>query len=223
MDKKIGSLLYIEDDDEVRSNIADYFRVRTDTLYLAKDGLEGLELFKKYNPQVVITDIAMPKMNGIELAKYIRDISLDAQVVITTSFDDKEYLLEAVNLQLTSYIIKPLTIAKLDKVLNLCILQIPTSQDDNVYFSDSIYFDKIRQELIADNKEVTLTVKERLLLELLIKVYPSPTSYEVIYISLYEGFENKDAVKTLIKILRKKIGSSAIETIYGFGYKLKLK
>ncbi|MFT5835552.1 MAG: two-component system response regulator VanR [Sulfurimonas sp.] len=218
--KKINSLLYVEDDDEVRENIADYFYHNIKNVYLAKDGVEGLELFEKHRPQVVITDIAMPNLNGIKLSKKIRDISNDTQLIITTSFDDKEYLIEAVNLQLLNYVLKPLTITKLENILKMCESKIANIVDENKYFSSDTYFDVVKKELIKNQEIVTLTLKSRDLLELLIKNYPSPTSYEAVYLNLYNGIENKDAVKTLIKILRKKIFNTSIETIYAYGYKL---
>ena len=120
MNKKINSLLYIEDDLEVRENIAEYFQHNIENVYLAADGAEGFEIFEKYKPQVVISDIAMPKLNGIELLKKIRKISATTHFIITTSFDDHEYLLDAVNLQITNYILKPVSIIKLEKALKLC-------------------------------------------------------------------------------------------------------
>ncbi len=222
MYKKLTSLLYVEDDLEVRDNIAEYFEHKIENVYLAGDGVEGFELFKKYKPQIVISDISMPKMNGIELLKKIRKISSSTQFVITTSFEDQEYLLEAVNLQIINYILKPLSIIKLEQALKLCEDKMIDVPDNIKYFSKKIYFDTLKKELYHNKNLIPLTLKESKLLELLFKTFPSPLSYEQIYLHLYDNIEHKDAVKTLVKILRKKTLDASIETIYGYGYKLRL-
>lgn len=222
MFKKINSLLYVEDDDTVRDNISEYFKRNIQNVYIAKDGEEGLDLFNKYLPQVVITDIAMPKVNGIELLQEIRKLSTKTELIITSSFDDQEYLLDAVNLQLMNYILKPLTIVKLEKALKLCERKLPDTVETKIYFCNDIYFDSSKNELSNNSSEILLTVKERQLLELLLKINPAPLTYELIYYHLYDNIQSKDAVKTLIKILRKKVSDTFIETIYGYGYKLNL-
>ncbi len=218
--KKIKSLLYIEDNIEVRENIAEYFQHKIEHVYLAEDGDMGLKAFTKYNPEIVVSDISIPKINGIDVLKKIRRISPSTQFIITTSFDDKEYLIEAVNLQITNYILKPLTIVKLEKALKLCEDKMIEVPDNLKYFSKEYYFDIFKKELYRNKKQIMLTLKEREVLELLIKIHPSPLSYEQIYLHLYDNIQHKDAVKTLIKTLRKKIPSTSIETIYGYGYKL---
>jgi YesN/AraC family two-component response regulator len=204
MFNKIDSLLYIEDDDEIRENIAVYFKHRVTHLYTAKDGLEGLAIFQELTPQVIVTDIAMPKLNGIELLKKVRKLSSTTQLIITTSFENKEYLLEAVNLQLTNYLLKPLTIQKLDNALKICESNISVCKQEKIYFSQVIYFDMLKKELFNAHKSIPLTVKERKLLELFIQTHPAPISYELAFSRLYDGFENKDALKTLVKNVEKK-------------------
>ncbi len=81
-------------------------------LYTAIDGQEGLELYKKFEPEIVITDIEMPKLNGLEMAKKIRKHSLSTQIIIITAYKKPEYLLDAVNLQLVQYLIKPISLEK---------------------------------------------------------------------------------------------------------------
>ena len=220
--KKINSLLYIEDDLEVRENISEYFEHHIENVYLAKDGIEGLESFKKYSPQVVVSDISMPKLNGIELLKKIRTISSSTQFIITTSYDNQEYLIEAINLQITNYILKPLSITSLGKSLKLCEQMTIDPFESVEFFSKEIYFDKFKKELYKNKEIIPLTRKERELLELLLKTSPSPLSYEQIYLNLYDNIPSKDAVKTLVKMLRRKISYLSIKTMYGYGYKLFL-
>ena len=116
---KDASILYIEDDAITRKQLAKYFKSECRELYTAVDGQEGFELYQKHDPDIVITDIEMPKLNGLEMAKKIRKKSLSTQIIIITAYKKDEYLLQAVNLQLTQYLLKPISIEKITDALKL--------------------------------------------------------------------------------------------------------
>ena len=120
--KKVNnsSILYIEDDDITRENIAAYLQRQCKQLYIASNGEEGLELFKTHDPEIIITDIEMPKLNGLDMAKKIRKLSPTTQIIITTAYTSNEYLLQAVNLHLVQYIVKPISLPKLTSALKDC-------------------------------------------------------------------------------------------------------
>ncbi len=101
------SVLYVEDDKDIRQQIADFLCVRVGVLYTAFNGKVGLELYNKYRPDVVITDIKMPVMGGLELAKAIKKIEPDVPVIVTTGFNDQEYFLRAIDLGIDKYVLKP--------------------------------------------------------------------------------------------------------------------
>lgn len=78
-----------------------------DHLLVANNGFEGIELFKKFKPDIVISDIGMPGMNGIEMTTKIKEINPDSHVIFTTAFNDKNILLNAIELGVRDFIIKP--------------------------------------------------------------------------------------------------------------------
>ena len=91
------SVLYVEDDPNVSKQLSRFLRKAVGSVYVAANGQEGLESYKQYKPYVVITDIRMPILNGLELAKSIREIDQDVPIIVTTAFNEQEYFLKAID------------------------------------------------------------------------------------------------------------------------------
>lgn len=107
------SLLYVEDDDKTRELIGDFLRLRVKNLDLAKDGKEGLELYKLKKHDMIITDIKMPVMNGLEMGREIKKIDISVPFIITSAYNDTDLLLECINLGACQFILKPIVMDKL--------------------------------------------------------------------------------------------------------------
>ncbi len=115
--KKI-TILYVEDDTEIRESMSNIFNKLFKKIYMAEDGLVGLKLFKqlkddKQNIDIIISDINMPNMNGLDMLKEIRILDKRIPIVLTTAHAEKEYFLEAIQLGVMHYAIKPLIIKNL--------------------------------------------------------------------------------------------------------------
>jgi PAS domain S-box-containing protein len=110
--KKI-KVLYVEDDTNTREELAYFLENKVLELYIAKDGEEGLSLYKEKSPDLIITDIQMPKLDGISMSKSIKTYDANAKIIVVTAFNDSEYLFEAIKLNIDSYIPKPLNIKNL--------------------------------------------------------------------------------------------------------------
>ena len=125
MDKKIKknlqelNILYVEDEEGVRVPFSMMLKRFVKNLYVAENGEEGLEFFKKYPIDIIISDIKMPKMNGLEMAEKIREISHEIPIIFTTAFGDTAYLKEALEIGVDGYIIKPVNRNKLFNKLNI--------------------------------------------------------------------------------------------------------
>ncbi len=100
------SVLYVEDADIIRNAAAEMIRQKVKTLYLGKNGLEGLELFNEFNPDIVITDIGMPEMDGLEMSREIKRKSPETKIIITTAHDDSSFLLSSIEIGIDQYILK---------------------------------------------------------------------------------------------------------------------
>ncbi len=105
--KKNITILYVEDEDDVREGYARALSRVSKELFTASNGEEGLELYKEYHPDIVVTDIKMPVMDGIDMVKKIKDINEDAHIIFTSAHSESAYLLEAIVLQVDGYILKP--------------------------------------------------------------------------------------------------------------------
>ena len=114
MDNKIKTyldditILFVDDEDGVRSSYETLLGMWAKKSYSASNGQEGLEVFKKHKPDIVVTDIKMPVMSGLVMAKHIKEISPNTPIIITTAHQEPELLLDAVELHIDGYIVKPI-------------------------------------------------------------------------------------------------------------------
>jgi len=114
------SVMHVEDDTSVRESLMRFLKRRFDTIYTAQDGAEGLELYKENKPDIVITDIQMPVMDGIEMSEKIKEINPDALIIVTTAFNEKPYLERANKIGITEYLKKPVVKDDLMNALKKC-------------------------------------------------------------------------------------------------------
>ena len=115
------SLLYVEDDDETREGIAEALGMKVRELDLAKDGMEGLEIYKKKQNDIVMTDIKMPVMNGLDMSREIKKLNKKVPIIITTAYNDSELLIECIDIGVNQFIMKPIIIPKLINAIEKCI------------------------------------------------------------------------------------------------------
>lgn len=220
---KNSTILYIEDDDITRENISIFLKRKCKNLFVSSDGKEGLKFFEKYNPDIIITDIEMPNLDGLSMAKKIRKQSSSTQIIITSAYTSQEYLLEAVNLHLTKYIVKPISLLKLNDALSNCEIFLQDTILTKINFNKTSFYDTYTRELVKNNEIISLSKTERALLDLLIKNEPAPTSYEAIDSYVYEFASSKNAIKLLVRSLRNKIDKESITNVSGFGYNINIE
>lgn len=215
------TLLYIDDEPSIRENAVEYFNRYFETVLEAADGAEGFQLYDRLKPDIIITDIKMPKLNGLELARKIRKNDKKIPIIILTAFTETQYLLDAVELQLIKYIIKPMTEAKLIPALQLAMDSLSHQNSNIKKLTDDLTYDTFNKSLFFTNIPIKLTKYERNLLDILIRNAPRTLSYTEIenYIWTDEGM-NIDSLRTLIRSLRKKLGVDIIENISGLGYRI---
>ncbi len=114
------SILYVEDEPAIREGLLRFFQRRSGKIALAANGAEGFELFQTVKPDIVVTDIRMPVMDGLTMAKKIKEVSPDTPIIITTGHNDEEFLLKAIDVGVDKYIKKPVDFrALIDVIMHL--------------------------------------------------------------------------------------------------------
>ena len=118
------TILYAEDEKDLREVTHQILKGFTKKQYVAQNGQEGLELFKKYENEIdlIITDVNMPILNGLDMIKEIKKINLNIPIIVATAFSNKEYLLEAIDIGVDIYVLKPIDIAKLLQVMSQSLI-----------------------------------------------------------------------------------------------------
>jgi two-component system, response regulator YesN len=115
-------LLIVDDEIQIRTGLRDgldWSELGIDNVFAAADGLEAMEIFMEQTPEIVITDIRMPGMDGLELSKRIKDVSDIAQIIILSGYSDFDYAKKAIQLGVTDYELKPIKIKDLIKLVTL--------------------------------------------------------------------------------------------------------
>lgn len=216
------TVLYVEDDNEVRENISQSLSYFVKDVLSAANGDEAFSLYERYSPDIIITDIDMPGMNGLELAARVREQDSFIPIVVMTAYTTEDFLLDAVSLHLERYIVKPISLAKLKDSLLSCYQRLKELNRVAIEFSTGYRYNLTSNVMQDENKEaVTLQNKEKLLLELLIRNVNAITYYSEIEDEVWDSQElNKGSLKALVVKLRKKLGKDSIINENDLGYRL---
>jgi len=135
MKNKLSTILLVEDEPEVRIELKKFLQRYSREVVTASNGAEGLALFKTYKPNIVVSDIKMPKMNGIDMAKKIKKYSPSQIIIFTTAHSDSNYFLEAIEMQVDGYILKPVDLGLLKKKINDITKHIAAQRERKLYES----------------------------------------------------------------------------------------
>jgi len=223
------SLLYIEDDRDIQEIYLDVIQNYVTTVNVAYDGEEGYEVYLEKKPDIILLDINMPKLDGLSLAKKIRETDSTVKIIITTAYGEQENLLQAIELYLIKYILKPIDPELLKEALLKAIDEIVDTKEDtfldkNLFTLDAItIWNRETEKLYKKSAEIKLTKNERRLLHFLStnqhKVF---TFFEIFNHISHDDFDKEydvNQVRALVKLLRKKIPKESVINVYGEGYR----
>ena len=224
---KTISLLYIEDDSDIQEIYLDTIKDEVDTVHLASDGEEGYNSYLSLKPDIILLDINMPKLDGLSLAKKIRETDTDVKIIITTAYGEQDNLLQAIELYLVKLILKPIDPNALKEALikakNEIFIENKEIKENIFILNNDATWHFDSEKLYENNIEIKLTKNERRLLKLLStnknKVF---TFFEIFNHISHDDFDKEydaNQVRALVKLLRKKVPKESILNIYGEGYR----
>lgn len=216
-------ILYVEDESLIRKNGVEYLSFFSDFVYEAVDGLDGYEKYESIKPDIIICDIIMPKIDGLELIQRIRKRDKETKIIVATARLDTKFLLKAVELGLVKYITKPLEEEKILEALNEAISLMNENNSNIINLPNSIVYDTFNKRVFQNSIEINLTKKELMFLELCVKNRARVTSYSELENYVWNGYMSEDALRSVIKSLRKKLSKDTLINISGIGYKINIQ
>ncbi len=217
---KTLNVLLVEDEVRLSQLLKNAIGDEFFTFTIAHDGQEGLELFKKRSPDIIITDINMSKMSGLEMIKEIKAVDSSVPVIILSAYSETEKLLNAIDLGVVKYLIKPFDpdellayMASLEEHFGVREIQL----------RDAYIYNKAKKTLYKKSRYVALSKKEKLFLELLLEYYEKEiyvVSDAAIKESLWEDEVSDERLRTFIRRFRAKTSKELIKNIKAEGYQI---
>jgi two-component system cell cycle response regulator len=151
-ERKDISVLYVEDEQTTREAVVEILQRRVQKVFTARDGSEGLERFREHRPDLVVTDIRMPVMDGLRMARTIREESKGTLIIVTTAHSDTPYMLDAIDIGVDQYVVKPVSVEKLAGAVGKCAEIIWYRRAHKEYLAE-------REKLITDLQDALAKVK----------------------------------------------------------------
>jgi len=222
--KQMGhyTLLYVEDDLEIRTDISEFLRRYFKIVYEADSAEEGFELYTKHRPNILLLDINLKGMSGVELAIRIRQKDTDTRLLISTAYTNKEFMLQAIELGLTRYLVKPMTNDDLVKALTKCWQEI--EKHNRIDLGEGYLYDREMAVILKGNRTITLRHKEVEILEYFIENEGELLRYEQLENGIWrEELMSRDAIRSQIRNIRKKVEIDLFTNISGLGYRFNRK
>jgi len=219
------TLLYVEDDLELREQFVRILRPKFKDIYEASDGRETLEKYKESSPDMMLVDINIPKIDGLEVVETIRKSNKAIPIVILSAYSDQKKLLKAITLGLSEYLIKPVPYKKLLALFEEMALSCEKKIDEkNIILLQNDYsWQKEEKILLHRNETISLTKRERILLEFMTQQLNRVITFDSITNLIWEDKAYDVAYSSLshlLKRLKKKFPEELIENIYGEGYRI---
>ncbi len=226
MDFSKQNILIIEDDLETLELMIEIFESEFSTVYSAIDGYEAIEVFNQNKIDVILCDINIPKLDGLDTINKLRKIDYSVPIIIVSAYSDSNNLLRASNSNIQGYFTKPLTLDKIDNILNKIFYhQNHEFINKKLQINPSTILDLGNSQVIINNEVRKFTNKEFEFIKLLVQkkgsIVPYRTIEEIVWND--DKMMSSTSLRTLVKNIRKKLSCDAIENISKMGYRLLIE
>lgn len=222
MDKP--TILIVDDEERMRRVIADYLHIKNYRTVEAVDGVEAMEQFRTVRPALILLDVMMPRMNGWEVCRAVRQVDTVTPIILLTARSEETDELQGFELGADEYIAKPFSLKILLARIE-AVLRRNSGQPEADVTPSLLQVDRLAREVTVGGAPVALTYTEFELLEYLMTNKGLALSRDRILDNVWRYDYDGDArtVDTHIKKLRSKLGEAGemIKTIRGIGYKFE--
>jgi len=215
-------VLLVEDELKLSSLLKNAIGENFYKFHVANNGQEGLELFEKLRPDIIITDIMMPKKTGLEMAKEIKIIDANIPIIILSAFSDTEKFLDAIDVGVVKYFIKPFDP---DELLEYIKSLETLFSERLLHLSEGFVYNRAKKSLYKKQRYVLLTKKEKYFLGLLIENYDKGlfvVSDEKIKDALWKEEVSNERLRTFVRRFREKTAKNLIKNMKGEGYQIMI-
>ncbi len=222
------TLLYVEDDRELREQFMRVLKPKLKNVYEAADGEVALKKYEEYHPDMMLVDINLPKIDGLEVIKKVRVNDHDIKIVVLSAYSDQEKLFKAIKLGLCDYLIKPVPYKNLLALFEELAFKMKTKDEEKELLSlkNNYFWNNEKKILFYKNDMVPLSKREILLLDYMIEQVNFILTTDSIITLIWQNKDSvnhKQSLNHLFKRLRKKLPEELIENIYSEGYRITSK
>jgi len=210
----VTRILVVDDDESIRTTLAQHLRAEGFDIVDAGDGTEGTERFAATKPDLVLSDLAMPRADGFELIRRIRAMSETPIIVLSVRGGDADKV-RALDLGADDYVIKPFSAPELLARIRAQLRRSGIAAHSRLDFPD-LSVDIERRRVTQGTREVHLTPTEFGILELLARRAGRPVSFDEIVNAVWKGAPatSNDAVRVHVGALRRKLEPDASNPRY---------
>ena len=211
-------VLCLEDEEAILRNICASLELFFAEVKGVTDGFDALELAMSGAYDALVLDISVPNIDGLEIAKKVRAINQKIPIVILSSHVEQEYLWRAVELKITRYLAKPYDKKSFVKALEDVAFEL-VGRTPTIRLNDELEYDFGKKSLYVNGEISHLSKSESKLLEYFLNNKNQTITYEQIFDYIWDYEQpTKEAIKTIVKELRRKLGKDVIKNLYGVGY-----
>ncbi len=219
---KDKTILFLEDNVEFAVNTIVLLEVFVQKVYHAQTISEAHNLFNHYPINIIICDIKLKNENGLDFIRDFRENDTDTPILIISGHKDEEFLLRAIPLRLTAYLLKPIKYEAMLDALNQCAEAIQLNRIEKIELKEGWYYDSRNKFLEKEGQVFSLNKKEALFMELLSQNRDRLITKEMINAAVWQYEEMSDsAITNFLLRIRRRFGKNFIFTIPDVGYRLK--
>lgn len=215
------NLLLLEDNEDFVLNAVSLFNIFVKKTFVATNIDEAFKLLSDESIDIIISDIKLKNENGLDFIKSVREKNNQIPIIVLSGHKDEELLFNAMTLNLSGYLLKPINFKMLSEAFEQCSKKLESNSISIIELKDGYFYDKELKKVIKDKEVFELNKKEILFMEMLCENKHKVITRDMFLAYVYEYSEMSDsAINNFIMRIRRRFGKSFLYTIPDVGYKL---